>query len=64
VKDQLWVKVYGCKENNKFSASGYIYCWYYEIRNARTGELLASDNTGDGYKILAYALRRAKELAA
>lgn len=49
--------VYCVKEANRFDRRGYIYCWYYEVINTETGNVLASDNTGDWRKMLDSALR-------
>jgi hypothetical protein len=50
-------QVYCHKEPNHFRPEGYLYNWYYEVINTETGNVLASDNTGDGYGMLAAAMR-------
>lgn len=50
-------KVYCHKEANKFDRRGYIYCWYYRVINTETGNVLASDNTGNWRSILDDAIR-------
>lgn len=48
IKAQLYCR----KETNRFNHRGYIYCWYYRVFDAETGNVLASDNTGDWQKML------------
>ena len=50
-------QVYCRKEPNRFASKGYIYCWYYQVVNADTGNVLASDNTADWRGMLDNALR-------
>jgi len=50
-------QVYCRKETNKFTRRGYIYCWYYRVFDADTGNTLASDNTGNWRKMLDAAIQ-------
>lgn len=54
---KIKAKLYCRKERNQFDRRGYIYCWYYRVYDADTGNVLASDNTGDFQKMLDAALR-------
>lgn len=53
IKAQLYCR----KEDNSFDRRGYIYCWYYRVINTETGNVLASDNTGNWQKMLNAANR-------
>ena len=50
-------QVYCHKEPNQFDQRGYIYCWYYRVINTDTGNVLASDNTGNWRKMIDTAVR-------
>jgi hypothetical protein len=49
-------QLYCRKEENRWNHRGYIYCWYYRVINTDTGNVLASDNTGNWQKMLDAAL--------
>jgi hypothetical protein len=49
-------RVWATKERNRWDERGYIHNWHYTIYDTGTGRILASDNTGDGYRILEAAL--------
>jgi hypothetical protein len=56
-------QIYAHKDDNKFDRRGYIYCWYYRVYNTDTGNVLASDNTGDFGKMFDSAMRDLKAIS-
>jgi len=57
VEVKIRARLHCRKEQNQFDRRGYIYCWYYTVYDADTGNVLASDNTGDWHKMLHAVLR-------
>lgn len=50
-------QIYCRKEQNRWDHRGYIFNWYYRVINTDTGNILASDNTGNFHSIFNSALR-------
>lgn len=54
---KIRAQLYCHKEPNKWDRRGYIYCWYYRVYDANTGNVLASDNSGDYRSISSQMVR-------
>lgn len=48
---RIRAQLYCRKEHNRWDYRGHIYCWYYRVYDANTGNVLASDNTGNFQKM-------------
>ncbi|WP_426940273.1 hypothetical protein [Pseudarthrobacter sp. S6] len=50
-------QLYCRKEKTRFDRRGHMYCWYYRVFDAETGNVLASDNTASWQKMMDAMLR-------
>ena len=54
---KIRAQIYCRKETTRFDLRGHMYCWYYRVYDADTGNVLASDNTADFQKMFDAAMR-------